>query len=49
MQSHTQFFNRINTKDGKNYDVTNELVTGGGPSRPVYTQKKIDYSDKSQL
>jgi hypothetical protein len=49
MQSHTQFFNRINTKDGKNYEVTNELVTGTGPSRPVYRQKNIDYSDKSQL
>jgi hypothetical protein len=49
MQSHTQFFNRINTKDGKNYDVTHELATGTGPSRPVYTQKKIDHSDKSHL
>ncbi len=49
MQSHTQFFNRINTKDGKNYEVTNELVTGTGSSRPVYREKMIDYSDKSKL
>lgn len=41
MQSQTLFFNRINTKDGKNYTVTNELMTGTGPSRPVYKQKMI--------
>ena len=45
----TQFFNRINTKEGKNYEVTDVLYTGTGPSRPVYKQKLIDYTDKEEL